>query len=237
MTIICYGGQGGGTKKKSSILEVGHMLSLEIMRGKKGQDLYHSKEWSSLWFHQNIRLNHKAFYLLCLYLEMIEKIAIEEDLHDENLQMDDQSEGLFVILSNGIFHLEERLKSSEFDSWSELLIFLGKLSIEQGVFPLRDECALCGEELEKFSEMYLLNEQGGFSCSQCFSGSYELERRGDGRVGRDLWELLGVISHHKYQELKKLKIDEAPVIHYFYQYFCFQLGFSLKQFKSLPMVL
>ena len=234
--ILFFGGQGGGKKKKSSLIELGHMLSVEIAQSGKSSELYRAKEYTQIWHHEKIRLDFQAFYLLCLYLEIIKKMAPQEDLYDDNLQMDDTTEGLFRVLSNAIFHLEARLEKGSFHKESEFLIFLGKLLIEQGVFPERSACCFCEVDLQDFDETFLIPEHGGFSCPNCVNQG-EMIHDKDGGSGREIWELLGVIANHKYQELEEFKIDRPPVLGKLFHFFCFQFNFKPVDFKSLSMIL
>ncbi|MCP4914267.1 MAG: hypothetical protein GY909_14235 [Oligoflexia bacterium] len=236
VSVLFYGGQGGGKKKKSSTIELGYMLSIEVARSRSTFEMLQAKEWTPIWAHEKIRENHKAFYLLCLYLEIIIKIAQDENLHDDNLQSSSEEEGLFMVLSNAIFHMEKRLNLGEFDSWSDFLIFLGKLSIELGVFPMRESCIFCDEDLEKLQEIYLMSDHGGFACNTC-TNQMEKDPGQLSISGRDLWELLGVIANHKYKDLEKFRIDQAPIIHNFFEYFCYQFHWQKSMFKSLALVL
>ena len=57
VSVLFYGGQGGGKKLKSSTLELGHMLRVELGRSKSTSDLYRAKEWSPIWIHEKIANN------------------------------------------------------------------------------------------------------------------------------------------------------------------------------------
>ncbi len=232
-SVLFYGGQGGGKKKKSSLLELGYMFNIELAQSRSTVELYKAKEWQPIWIHKSIRHNHQAFYLMCSYLEVTRRISPLENLHDDNLQANCFSKGLFSVLSNAIFHLENR---SQFDSRSELLIFFGKLLVEQGLFPERENCGLCGEALSSFFELYLSSQHGAFICPNCYlneEGSVSV----DGEQGRELWELLGVIANHKYQDLDALKLERFGAVNALFHYLCFQLHFHYSDFKSVPMVI
>ncbi len=45
ISVMFYGGRGGGEKKKSSVLEIGTMLKVELARSKSNSELYSAKEW------------------------------------------------------------------------------------------------------------------------------------------------------------------------------------------------
>ena len=67
VAVVFYGGRGGGKKQKSSIIELGFMLSVELAHAKTNSDIYHAKEWNLVWNHDLIRLDHTAFYLMCFF--------------------------------------------------------------------------------------------------------------------------------------------------------------------------
>ena len=56
VSVLCYGGQGGGRRMKSSLIELGHLLSLEISRFRRNhQGMYSSREYSLVWHHRYLR--------------------------------------------------------------------------------------------------------------------------------------------------------------------------------------
>lgn len=231
VSVVFYGGRGGGKKQKSSVVELGFMLSIELRSSSSNSDMYHAKEWNLLWHHDAIRLNHTAFYLLCFFLEVINKISPIENLHDvheENVEM----VGLFTSLSNALVHLEKCLQSQTFYAHSHSVIFLTKTLLHLGVFPQREHCTLCGEELVKFNDMYMIAEEGGFACPPCMNQRivYSVQS------GRELWELLGHIAHSKYNELDSIKLEYKSLPKMLFHYFCFQFHFEEKDFKTAPMV-
>lgn len=231
ISIVFYGGRGGGKKQKSSVIELGFMLSIELAPAKTHSEIYHAKEWSLLWHHDHIRDNHQAFYLMCFFLEVMGRISPIEnlhDVHDENTEM----AGLFNSLSNALVYLEKSLKGNEFFAHSHSVIFLTKTLLHLGVFPERDQCTLCGVELNTFNDMYLLPEEGGFACPTCMNQrkSYSVQS------GRELWELMGHIAHTKYSELSHLKLEYKSLPKMLFHYFCFQFHFEEKDFKTQTMV-
>lgn len=231
ISVVFYGGRGGGKKQKSSIIELGFMLSVELSVSKANTEVYHAKEWQLVWHHDLIRLNHTAFYLMCFFLEVINKISPSENLHDvheENKEM----VGLFTSLSNALVHLEKCLKDNAFYPHSHAVIFLTKALLHLGVFPEREHCTLCGEELSRFNDMYLIAEEGGFACPPCLNQrqAYSVQS------GRELWELVGHIAHTKYSELGAIKLEYKSLPRMLFHYFCFQFHFEEKDFKTASMV-
>ena len=231
VSVVFYGGRGGGAKQKSSIIELGFMLAIELRVSKSTGDIYHAKEWNLIWHHDLIRLNHSAFYLLCFFLEVINRVSPNENLHEiheENVEM----VGLFSTLSNSLVHLEKCLKNNSFFTHSHSVIFLTKSLLHLGVFPERENCTLCGEELQTFNDMYLIPEEGGFACPPCMNQRkvYSVQS------GRELWEILGHIAHTKYSELGAINLEYKSLPKMLFHYFCFQFHFEEKDFKTHTMV-
>src|SRR5665647_2479931 len=75
-----YGGQGGGKHHKPTILELGSMMKIMIkeQRGTKvdGSDLMIASEYQRLWEPSTVRHNVQAYYLECLYFEILQKLPI-----------------------------------------------------------------------------------------------------------------------------------------------------------------
>ncbi|MEC7275629.1 MAG: hypothetical protein VXV96_04845 [Bdellovibrionota bacterium] len=236
LSVLFYGGQGGGKKHKASTLELGYMMKIELSQSKKNAELHRAKEWLPLWSYEHIRLNHKAFTTMCFYLEMVSNIAPEEDLFDQHSDFDESMVGLFRVLSNAVVHLEERLKVGRCDPKSEMVIFLGKLLVEQGVFPSRENCAFCDIPLEKLARISLVTDHGGFGCSDCVSQLEEAILSSAGE-GRELWELLGSVANQRYQALRELTLQDRNVCHTLLNYSCYQLHLDMKRLKTLKMVL
>jgi hypothetical protein len=240
VSVLFYGGRGGGKKQKSSIIELGFMLSIELSRTKENAEIYPAKEWNLIWNHNLIRSNHQAFYLMCFYLEVISKLAPLENLKDIHFENEEMA-GLFNTLSNSLFNLEKNLNSkidSSLDLGAHTLVFIAKLLLHLGVFPEREHCTLCEVDLNQFADMFLLFDEGGFACPNCLDKSLDIDKRNQKKAqsGRELWELLGHISHKKYSELIDLKIAHKEISKILFSYFSFQFSLDERQFKSYPMV-
>lgn len=231
VSVLFYGGRGGGSKQKSSIVEIGFMLSIVLRPSKKNAELYQASEWAILWNHQQIRLNHHAFYLTCFYLEVMQKISLPENLnnfHSENAEM----VGLFATLSNALVLMEKSLELKQFSLHAHSVIFFTKLFLHIGVYPEREVCTFCTADLHQFSDMFLLAVEGGFACPPCMN-----QRKNYGVTsGRELWELMGHISHQKYHELSALKVEFKSLPKMLFHYFCYQNNFEEKDFRSEAMV-
>ena len=205
------------------------MLSVEIARAKSFDTVYKASEWNVIWTPNLLRGNFPAFSLMCFYFEIISKLSLEENLHDGE---DFQQGGLFSVLSNGIFFLEQTVKNNTFIKEEQLLLFLGKLVLEQGINPRMKSCIVCDRSLESARSLILLFEKGGFSCHLCFEGL-------GGDEGKALWKFLQIIrtESHKDFNFKNLNYQNVSSLsQLLFDYFCFQFQLGPKSFKSLPMV-
>lgn len=167
-SIYVYGGMGGGKNSKPRVFEPGSMMRVEARINKTGvaQDLLTAGETNLIWRSDNIRHDSSAFALTCLYLEMTMKTAVNFNHQDEHSTGREHS-GLFAVLSNALFHLDQSLGQKEFHWRSHLLLFLSKFLHHLGVMPDESSCVFCGEALEGDVIAPLIQDQGGFSCSSC----------------------------------------------------------------------
>ncbi len=228
ISVMFYGGRGGGAKQKSSILELGHLIQLELRPSRSTKDMYQAKEWSLAWHHDEIRKDFKAFALLCFCLELSNKLSPEDNLHDPHWEMNLEMVGLFRVLSNALFYLEKSLKEKNFYPLSQVSIFLSKILIEQGLFPEREHCCLCGNKLSEFNDMHLYPDEGGFACPPCMSLKYKQGVQS----GRELWEIMGHAANSKYQEIKPIPLEFKSIPAMLFNYLCFQYHFNQEDFKT-----
>ena len=229
VSIIFHGGRGGGTKKKSSVLELGFMLSVDLQWSRGGSELYRAKEWNLVWTHHHIRNHTKAFYLLCFFCEVMGLISFEENLHDSD--DDGELQGLFRVASNALFFCEKELEKKNLEIHKHLLLFLSKLLLEQGVFPRIESCRVCGNFLNQFETLSLVSDKGGFACERCQRG---------GKLGKELWAFMGQSSTTKYQEFEfqfDSTIPRESMTGALLQYFYFQFQLSAHTFKSLSLLI
>ncbi len=227
ITVMFYGGRGGGEKKKASVLELGTMLKVELSRSKTTSDFQSAKEWQPIWMANKVRDNHLAFYALCFIVQVAAKVAVEEDLHDESQSFDQHSHGIFRAVSNALVHLESSVAANEFIPRGEVALYLGKLLVELGVFPDLKSCIVCGHALSDFKLMSLSSQHGGFTCSNC--APVDL-------LPADLWQLMNEVALKKSPEIKPSDSLERIALERLWQYFCFQCHLDPKDFKTLSMI-
>lgn len=170
-----YGGQGGGKNHKPSIFELGSMMRIMIKDQKTridSSDLMISAEHTRIWEPQSIRHDIRAFYLVCLYFELIQKFAIvfQPGVSDSENQ---DHEGIFSVVSNALFYIEDALTKRHFDAHQHLTLFMVKLLFHLGIMPDTDNCSYCSTELLENNAVIFLPAQGQFACSSCVQGENE----------------------------------------------------------------
>jgi recombinational DNA repair protein (RecF pathway) len=232
---IFYGGQGGGKKKKSSQLEVGYLIKMEITRAKANSQIFSIKEWSLLWHHNEIRINHKAFYVLCFFLELSEKLVVDADLFEGNYDKEVDSESIFKVLSNAIFYLEKRVLVKKTDFTVDVFVFLSKLLIQEGIFPERNHCVLSGENLKEVMDLVLLDEQGGFADSTCVNQDM-LDPRLSTIQASELWHLLCRVAQSKYTQINEFENISQIYSSRLIDYLFYQVNFEKREFKTIGLL-
>lgn len=231
VSILFYGGSGGGKNKKSTLLEVGHMLKIELQKKKTISDIYTAKEWSLLWHHKKIRENFQAYYSMCFFLETISKVALVDDLTNTMGSFDDESIGNFRVLSNALVHLENSLDKNNFNKFLEIGYFFIKSTIEHGICPNIDNCVLCGIDLKSCTHMELMIDHGGFACQNCQPISI------NNLDGKLLFDFIHYVASKKYPLLNyetKLKLKNVEEV---FAYFCYQSHIPRNSFKADKMAL
>jgi DNA repair protein RecO len=171
-----YGGQGGGKHHKPTIFEIGSMVKIQIKEqraGKiEGNELMMASESSRLWEAHLIRHNIQAFYLVCLYFEILQKFSqnFQSGTSDyENME----HEGIFSVISNALFHLNDALKNENFIPHQHLSLFMIKLLFHLGIMPETDQCSYCGTTLMDSPGVTFLPANGQFSCTVCVNAENE----------------------------------------------------------------
>ena len=227
VSVLFYGGQGGGRKMKSSLLELGHLVSVEVSPFKKNhQGLYVCREYSLNWYHAHLRNNHQAFYLLCFYVELIARMALEDDLSQGDFE--DDHYGLFRVLANAVYHLEHSW--IEDSSSKHLALFLAKMIIESGMTPNLHHCLYSNQKLSQLKDFQLIFDQGGF-----VEASYLSTPRGGNHWG--VWKILGQSWELPYGEVQQLREVEAAHINVLYHYLLFQTQIPKAKMKTAFLVL
>ncbi len=223
ISVLFPGGAGGGKKKKSSLVELGHMLKIELRKSKSSSDLYGAKEWQALWQGDAIRLDHRAFFLMCFFLEVSKELSFGENLHDDNFRYDQNSVGNFRVLSNALYYIDEALIAENFVIENHCILFLSKILQEQGLFPIINECVCCGA---RKSGRQLIPSQGGFACSDC---------QGDGNASQ-LHQILSVIAKLAYKDYLQMPNVGRHSIEQLLAYFCYNFQLAKERFKSYQML-
>jgi len=170
-----YGGQGGGKKHKPNSFETGHMMKIMIKDQRLKMDisdLMIAAEYQRIWEPVTIRHDIKAFYLVCLYFELIQKFGIPFQQGTSDYENRDH-EGIFSVVSNALFYIEDSLVKKQFEASQHLTLFMVKLLFHLGIMPDTDNCSYCQSELMENSGVVFMPDLGQFSCFQCTSGENE----------------------------------------------------------------
>jgi len=223
-----YGGQGGGKSQKPSLFELGSMMRIMIKEQKtriEMSELMISAEHQRLWGPHSIRYDIKAFYLLCFYFELIQRFAITYHHGTSDINNQDH-DGIFSVVSNAIYYLEDSLARNQFVAHQHLTLFMVKLLFHLGIMPDTDFCSYCQIGLLEHESVVFLSANGQFACQHCFSGENEkgfLLRIKMGYQTRfqDYFNFLGT----NFQECDKLL-----------QYFCHQYHLRPVELKSYSLL-
>lgn len=223
-----YGGQGGGKHHKPSVFEPGSMMKIHIRetktRNMEGAELLIAQEYTRLWEPSNVRYNIQAFYLICLYFELVMKIAPSHQGEDPSGSQ--ETEGIFSVVSNALFHLEASLVKNNFEAQQQLMLFMVKLLFHMGIMPDTDHCGYCQSNLLESAGASFVPADGHFSCSNCFTGENEKGfllrvKKGYQTLFQDYHELTGA----SFQEGDRL-----------IQYFCHQFHLKPMDLKSYKLL-
>lgn len=245
LSVLFFGGRGGGKSQKTSFLELGYLLKLELQINRNQKDLYVAKEWKLGWHHNKLRNNHKSFFLMCFFFEIISKIIIDDDsiFSKESVAFDEQG-GLFRVASNALFYLEESIKEENFDLQQQKFLFLVKLIFELGVTPNLLECVYCGSILQDGDKLFakrLVNESGGFSCATCeFQHSKDIDRSNlsehyyQDHLG--IFKMINFVKNLKYSDYSVLTNATSSMTSILFSYLCQQFQIEETSFKSLVML-
>lgn len=227
-TSICFlGGQGGGKKQKSSVVELGYALSFNTIRSNNpNAHLFSSKDYKPVWSHKKIRDNYQAFYLSCFFLELIEKVTIAEGVEFSNL--DDQ--GFYRLLSSSLYYIDESLENDSFNKNIFLNLFLAKLIFELGITPELDHCVYSGDPLERIEGIQLVFEQGGF-------GGLDFIEKERGIDQTDLREFLKKIWNLKMSDYQSIQSQHAIHAQVLINYLFYQNQLNRSDFKTLSLLL
>lgn len=167
-------------------------------------------------------------------MEMIAKLSLEDNLHDEHHDFDESTLGLFRVLSNALFYLDKTLEEEKFHDVSEFVTFLSKVAIETGVFPDIRACVVSGVALDQIESVVLLAEQGGFADFSCLNVN---ERRAYDVDDKALLVAMRKVANLKYNELENFDYLSLSHVRSLLSFLCFQHHIERRDFKSLSLLL
>jgi DNA repair protein RecO len=223
-----YGGQGGGKNHKPTIFELGSMMKIMVKDQKtkvESSELMISAEHQRTWEPQSIRHDIKAYYLVCLYFELIQKFSI----HFHPLNSDSQSmdhEGIFAVVSNALFYIEDALKKQQFVAHQQLTLFMVKLLFHLGIMPDTDHCSYCQVDLLTNDSVVFIPSNGQFACQLC--------SQGDNEKGFLLRIKMGYQT--RFQDYFQFLGTNFPECDKLLQYFCHQYHLRPVELKSYKLL-
>ena len=231
LVVLFYGGRGGGIKRKSSVLELGHFLDIEIQRYKSNSEIYTAKEWNLNWHHKLIRNDFRAYYILCFFMEIIEKVAMLEYLKlDESEFSDLSNEGIFRVLSNAVFYLDKSLQDKINNVENQIAVFMIKVFISQGIYPNIGNCILCSQKLSLEITKILSKEHGGYLCNGCTDLNKSIDQQ-------DLYEIMVQVAKSRYDEIKIENRIPNYILKILVDYFAYQFNLNPNDFKTVNTIL
>lgn len=223
-----YGGQGGGKHHKPSSFELGHMMKI-LTREQKMKldtsDIMIASEHQKLWAPIEIRHEIKSYYLMCLYFELVQKLSLHFQPGVSELENQDH-EGVFSVVSNAVFYLEESLSKKQFVPHQQFTLFMVKLLFHLGIMPDTDQCSYCQTQLSENQNVVFLSSQGQFACEQCSPGPNE--------KGFLLRIKMGYQT--KFQNYIEFLGTNFPECDKLLQYFCHQYHLRPVELKSYSLL-
>lgn len=234
LSVVFYGAQGGGKSNKGSILQLGHMFSVSFGQMKSNFEILSAKEYSEKWQHRYLSMNPRAFYLLCFFCELIEKVAPPAS-QPQDFELDhDINGGLFRVLSNSLFYLDKNCQEDCFNYEESLFVFLVKALVEMGIFPQTKSCCISGTSFENDDVVVLLSENGGFAHAQFLAP--EESRLVDVNLGRSLRRNMLSVSQNKFQASLSLENLSIPMTRQVFNYLSYQLNLKANELKTVGLV-
>ena len=202
------------------------MMKINIKESKNQHaDLLIPKEYDRLWGPQHIRYDIKAYYLMTLYFELIQKIAMPFNLGEKDL---DQA-GNFSVLSNALFYMDESVQKKNFLPEQHLILFLVKFLYHLGIIPDTQFCGYCRTPLHEGKGVYFLPEHGQFSCRECYPGESSTD-------DRELMKNVLQSYQTKYSEYADLKTYKFRDCDKLLLYFCQQFQLKPLELKSYKLL-
>lgn len=217
------------------------MIKIQVTPNKKylNADMPSSREWSLIWESSVIRTNITAFYFICFVFEIVAKIATPFEINEDGEL--DHHEGLFSVVSNGIFYLDQDLRhNGQFDVDTHLAWFLIKLFGQLGILPDSSQCIHCHTELKSIGAVFEV-QHGGFTCVNCLekSGEYISQNEMLRRQIQDSSQtknLIQQISGHLYKDFQSVQNNNKEVISLLFNHLCYQFHMRPTDFKTKSLL-
>jgi recombinational DNA repair protein (RecF pathway) len=234
--IMFYGG-AGSKKKKSSIIEIGAMLNIEISDRKTGvgSEIKIAKEYLLSWRSEKIRYSFEAYSLICFFCELTTKISVK---YSEDTLDSDEHAGIFNVLTNAVFHIDKSVESDTFNKYQFLPIYLVKILYYMGIFPDIITCKTCNANLDQL-RYFFRGDVGGFICENCLSteDSHGAYASGAFENYEQFRHLVHSYFKTSFKEMDSLDPMTKENVQILIDYLLYNFQISKDNLKSLPMVL
>jgi recombinational DNA repair protein (RecF pathway) len=138
-----------------------------------------------------------------------------------------EHEGVFSVISNALFHLNDSLEKQEFIAHQHLTLFMIKLLFHLGIMPETDQCSYCATALMEAPGVTFLAANGHFACTQCVNA--ENEKGFLLRIKKGYQT-----KYQDYQELTGTNFQEADKL---IQFFCHHFQLRPLELKSYGLLL
>ena len=227
VSLIFYGGRGGGKNNKGTLVELGHCLKIEVKRARqKNAEIFSVGEWEKKWIPKATRNHSQAFFCLCFFLEVVDKISLPGNFDESEHNLNEL--GNFVVLSNALFRLEKKCLEKSIESPQEVFLFLTKILFHQGVFPTLSHCHFCEKGFKNDEPKWQSVEHGGFICKTCQTDDVDNHN--------DLWTLLRNLEGVNYQKASLASANKKS-LQLLWDYFLHHLQIEKNLIKSASLVI
>lgn len=224
--MFSFGGAGRSLKKQTgSLNEIGfvHLVNLKKKKQSLDEFIFTTSSSKLIYAHDKIRHSHRQYYLLLVFVELIDKITPET--RDEEMIHSDGNESseIYSLLANAIYYLNNLKPNIEL----HLFIFLTKLLYINGTFPELNHCVMCDAIFSTDQSCVLNSKEGGFVCSNCDRPNFE---------STTLRENLRNSIKLSYKELNENEKRNWNEVKLLLDYFLVHSNLNQNQIKSLKFI-
>ncbi len=194
--------------------------------------LISSSEWNCQWAPSSIRHNVDAYYLTCLFIDCIDRAAMEHDDSEEGNSLQSTVGDFFRLLSNALFFLNQAAAQKQVVPQTHFLLFFVKFLQYLGLFPQIQHCLSCQKHLPSHIQsqqtVFFHLEKGGFTCQQCEGKDDYIQDE------LDLWSLFLLVGQSKYSDYEQIPYFSPSLLALLTRYFFYHSSITLPILEKLP---